>query len=146
MNLGTLERSQVAGLKFIELVFGLFLAMASLTVMQAMICWVSLEYGLGFNIQGSIFTFTFLCLVTSFCSGAFGEIQLKNISKIFITKIVYNLACLNLIGLLVGIWSKDAVFLVITCILIVPVLMIYVGKLLKPVSVLKLLFEILMQT
>lgn len=83
MNLGTLERAQVAGLKFFELVFGLFLAMASLTVLQSVICWVSLEYGLGFDILGSFFTFTLLCLVTSFCSGAFGEIQTYDFKNIY---------------------------------------------------------------
>ncbi len=78
MNLGTLERSQVAGLKFMELMTGLLIAMTSLTIIQAIICLISIEYGLGFHVQGSIFSFICLCLATMFCCGAFGKFYCLN--------------------------------------------------------------------
>lgn len=73
---GTVERSSVAGLKCSELMAGLFMNMAALSIIQALICYVSLGFGLGFDIQGSIFPYFCVSLATSFCSGALGRIPI----------------------------------------------------------------------
>ncbi|CAL8123233.1 unnamed protein product [Orchesella dallaii] len=72
---GTLVRANVAGLRFHEFLIGVLFTMTSLTIIQVIICYMSLEYGLNFRIQGSILVFTFLCLLTTLCGGTFGELS-----------------------------------------------------------------------
>ncbi|ODN06228.1 ABC transporter G family member 23 [Orchesella cincta] len=107
INQGTLHRANVAGLRFSEFMIGVLFIMASLTIIQVVMSYIFLEYGLNFHIQGSILVFTFICLLTTLCGGTF--------------------------GLLMGMLLKDIMAIVICAIFLIPVLMMYAGTL-QPVQ------------
>lgn len=72
MEMGIFERSRVAGLQRWEILSGIFLATSTITVLQGTVCFISLEFLLGFHVQGSISNFILLCLVTALLNSAFG--------------------------------------------------------------------------
>lgn len=52
---------------------GVFMTMTTISLLQALVCYIAIEYGLGHELLGSIPAYIVGCLVTAFCGGSFGK-------------------------------------------------------------------------